>query len=347
MNRHHHVDASDRAAATGRTGLRLGLTALIGTFLAIAGSFSMSITSGWVASASAAPSSPAPRAPAGATSGYRLLGGDGGVFAFSAPFYGSAASDPALCPPNTSDREMPNGTCWSMATTPDGGGYWILNASTGVLSTYGDALSFGSPAAQFAGVGRENVPNFIDMASTPDGKGYWVLAEGLSGLGSVEHFGDAGFYGDETTTPGPSGHVGAPVALAATPSGKGYWIVDSDGGVFSFGDAGFYGSMGGTALAAGVVGLAPTLDGRGYWLVGADGGVFSFGDAQFGGSLATVRLNRPIIGISTDPTGTGYWLAAADGGVFALGGAPFEGSLVGTPLVRPIFAINAQPRPTA
>ena len=167
---------------------------------------------------------------------------------------------------------MPNGTCWSMASAPDGGGYWILNASTGVVTTYGDAISYGSPAAQFANVGREFVPEFIDIVSTPDGKGYRVLALGLSGLGSVEHFGDAGFFGDELTPTASSGHVGTPVAMAATPSGNGYWIVDSDGGVFAFGDAGFYGSMGGVRLNAPVVGVAATADGHGYWLAASDGG---------------------------------------------------------------------------
>ena len=67
---------------------------------------------------------------------------------------------------------MPNGTCWSMASTPDGGGYWILNASTGVITTYGDWVSSRRPAAQFANVGRESIPNFIDIVSTPDGNGY-------------------------------------------------------------------------------------------------------------------------------------------------------------------------------
>ena len=263
------------------------------------------------------------------------------MFAFTAPFEGSAATDPSRCPPNTTDRSMPNGTCWSMASAPDGGGYWILNASTGVVTTYGDAISYGSPAAQFANVGREFIPSFIDIVSTPDGKGYWVLALGLSGLGSVEHFGDAGFFGDELTPTASSGHVGTPVAMAATPSGNGYWIVDSDGGVFAFGDAGFYGSMGGVRLNAPVVGVAATADGHGYWLAASDGGVFAVGDAPFGGSMAGVHLHGAIVDVAGNPTGGGYWLAGADGGVFALGGAPFDGSMAGLSLAQPIFTISA------
>ena len=273
--------------------------------------------------------------------GYRLLGGDGGVFAFGAAFAGSAASDPTRCAPNTVDRQMPDGTCWSMAATPDGGGYWILNASSGQIWDYGTAPDEGSPAATFDSVPREFVPNFIGIASTPDGRGYWVLALGLSGMGSVLPFGDARFYGDETTSPGPAGHVGAPVALVPTRSGAGYWIVDSDGGVFTFGDAAFYGYMGGTRLDSPVVGAARTNDGSGYWLVAGDGGVFSFGDAGFSGSMYGSHLAAPVVGMAADPGGGGYWLAGRDGGVFAFGGAPYLGSLAGTALARPIFAVTS------
>lgn len=86
--------------------------------------------------------------------GYRLLGGDGGVFSFGAAFAGSAASDPTRCPADTVDRQMPDGTCWSMAATPDGGGYWILNASSGQIWDYGTAPDEGSPAATFDSVPR-------------------------------------------------------------------------------------------------------------------------------------------------------------------------------------------------
>src|ERR1700730_16028997 len=58
----------------------------------------------------------------GDTSGYWLVGGDGGVFAFDTVFAGSAAADSGLCPPNTADRSEPEGTCWAIAATPDGGG---------------------------------------------------------------------------------------------------------------------------------------------------------------------------------------------------------------------------------
>ena len=287
-----------------------------------------------------------PTSAASSAPGYRLEAGDGGIFTFGAPFEGSAASDTTRCPANPPARSMPNGSCWSMAPTADGSGYWILNAYSGVIYPYGDAVSYGEPAdtAAYAG-GADTWPTAIGIVATPDAKGYWVLDQGLSGLGSVQNFGDAVNFGDETTIAHGTAHVGKPVALAATHDGKGYWIVDSDGGVFSFGDAAFYGSMGGKHLNAPVVGIAVTSDGNGYWLAGADGGVFSFGSAPFGGSMANTALVKPIVGIAANARGTGYWLAGADGGVFAFGGAPFLGSLGGQDLNRPVFAISSLPLP--
>jgi len=300
-----------------------------------------------VAGASPPGGSPTPTVPTStpaltpASAGYRLLGGDGAAFSFSAPFLGSAASDPTSCPVILVDRDMPDGSCRSMATTPDGGGYWILNASTGVITAFGDATLHGDPAETRAGTSRAQLPTFIGITVTPDGNGYWVLELGLSGLGSVEGFGDAAVYGDEVmAAAGGAGHVGMPVALVSTADGAGYWIVDSDGGVFTFGDAAFRGSMGGVRLVAPVVGMAATPGGGGYWLVAADGGVFAFGDAAFSGSMGGTPLVAAVVGMAADPNGRGYWLAAADGGVFAFG-APFLGSMGGHPLNRPVFAVSA------
>jgi hypothetical protein len=276
------------------------------------------------------------------TSGYWLMAGDGGVFSFGAPFYGSAASDVSRCPPNPPGRSMPRGSCWSMASTPDHAGYWILNAYSGAIYPYGDAVSYGQPAdtSSYHG-GADLWPNSIGIVPTPDGGGYWVLEEGLSGLGSVQGFGDAAFFADEATSSHGTGHAGTPVAMAATSDGKGYWIVDSDGGVFTFGDATFYGSMGGRHLNAPVVGVAATPDGNGYWLASSDGGVFTFGDAVFRGSMGGKPLNEPMIGIAANPDGTGYWTAASDGGVFSFGDASFLGSMGSQHLNQPIFDIAA------
>ena len=283
-------------------------------------------------------------APASATAsgpGYWLLGSDGGVFSFSVPFLGSAASPPSTCAPNVVDRGFPDGTCLAFAATPDGGGYWILNVDKGTITAFGNAGDFGEPADDFVGVPRELVPTGKAIVSTPTGQGYWVLEVGLSGAGSVLPFGDADFFGDTVTILQQTmvEFHGEPVGLVATPSGQGYWEVYSDGGVFGFGDAGFFGSTGGIHLNKPIVGMAATPTGNGYWLVASDGGVFAFGDAVFFGSTGAIHLNKPIVGMARNAAGTGYWLVATDGGVFAFGGAPFVGSMGGTPLARPIAGI--------
>jgi len=282
---------------------------------------------------------PSPPAP-----GYWLVAGDGGVFGFNVPFFGSAASDPTRCPPNLVDRDLPFGTCFSIAATPTGRGYWILNGDAGKIYRYGDAGDYGEPATKWAGTSREFVPSARAIVSTPSGHGYWVLELNASGAATIDPFGDAKSYGDSQKLASTThqGFNGEPVGLAATPDGKGYWEVHSDGGVFGFGDAHFYGSMGSAHLKSPVVGIASTLDGKGYWLASADGHVYPFGDATHTSDLSGIRLAKPIVGITTDASGPGFWLAAADGGVFGLGGAPFLGSMGGKRLHEPVFGITSR-----
>ena len=98
----------------------------------------------------------------------------------------------------------------SMATTPDGSGYWMTAADGGVFS-FGDAHFYGS-----TGNIHLNKP-IVGMAATPDGKGYWLVAAD----GGVFSFGDAHFYGSTGNI-----HLNKPiVGMAATPDGKGYWLV--------------------------------------------------------------------------------------------------------------------------
>ncbi len=201
-----------------------------------------------------------------------------------------------------------------MATTPDGGGYWMTAGDGGVFS-FGDAPFYGS-----TGNIRLNKP-VVGMAATPDGKGYWFVASD----GGIFTYGDAGFYGSTGNV-----RLNQPiVGMATTPDGKGYWLVASDGGIFSFGDAPFFGSTGNIRLNKPVVGMAATPDGKGYWFVASDGGIFSYGDAGFYGSTGNVRLDQPITGMLPSPDGGGYLLVADDAGVFAFGDAPFAGSLGG------------------
>src|SRR5580698_2673638 len=177
-----------------------------------------------------------------------------------------------------------------MASTHDGGGYWIV-ASDGGIFNYGDAAFLGS-----AGAIALNKP-IVGMAATPDGGGYWLVASD----GGIFSYGDAHFYGSTGSI-----HLNQPVVgMAAAPGGGGYWLVASDGGIFNYGTAPFLGSMGGTPLNAPIVGMAGTANG--YWLAAKDGGVFNFG-TQFLGSMGGQANANPIRAIVATPSGQGYWL---------------------------------------
>ena len=171
-----------------------------------------------------------------------------------------------------------------MASTADGGGYWLV-ASDGGIFSFGDATFFGS-----TGSIRLNKP-IVGMAATPDGGGYWLVASD----GGIFSYGDARFYGSTGSLVLNSPVVG----MAAGPGGGGYWLVASDGGIFDYGNAGFFGSAGDLRLNKPVVGMAATPDGGGYWLVASDGGIFNYGDANFYGSTGSIKLNEPIVGMSS------------------------------------------------
>ena len=297
-----------------------------------------------VADASPGVASPAPHA--SLVPGYWLVGLDGGVFAYNAPFEGSGTpgpGSPGLCPfafgPSlnisaaslaNSDQVISQISCVGIAAAGAKPGYWIANFSSlpsgfGAATTPG-VLGCSGLNGAFGG--------WSGIAPTSNG-GFFLVSEN----GGVLGCGDATPLGGVTNLP----VVGSIVGIASTPDGKGYWLAASDGGVFAFGDANFYGSMGGKVLNRPVAGMAATPDGKGYWLVASDGGVFSFGDATFSGSMGGQSLNREVTGIAANPDGPGYWLVAADGGVFAFGGAPFEGSLGGTRLNAPIVGIAPTP----
>jgi hypothetical protein len=203
--------------------------------------------------------------------GYYTYGDDGSLTGFGNDSYLNYLGDLS-----TVDLNQP---IVGMATTPDGGGYWMV-ASDGGIFSFGDAGFYGSTGAI-----RLNKP-IVGMATTPDGGGYWMVASD----GGIFSFGDAGFYGSTGAI-----HLNQPiVGMASTPDGKGYWMVASDGGIFSFGDAGFYGSTGAIHLNEPIVGMTSTPDGGGYWLTASDGGIFSFGDAQFAGSLGGLGITNVV-----------------------------------------------------
>ncbi len=245
--------------------------------------------------------------------GYRMVAGDGGIFSFCEPFYGSMGGRPLDAP------------IVGAVESPDRAGYWLV-ASDGGVFAFGDARFFGS-----IGGHPLNRP-IVGMTATADGRGYWLVASD----GGVFAFGDARFHGST----GSIRLTRPVVGITATPDGGGYWLVASDGGVFAFGDARFMGSTGGHPLNRPVVGIAATNDGHGYWLVASDGGLFTFGDAAFHGSMGGRPLNEPIVGMKATADGSGYWEVAADGGVFSFGSATFHGSTGALRIVAPIVAMT-------
>ena len=304
------------------------------TFRVAAAGTVLCLTLGLTSAAGATP--PGDRTSVRPTPGYWLVGADGGVFAFDAPFHGSgtaAASPLGACGFVPAPPSWAADGCVGIAAVPNGLGYWLVNTARGALP-YGQAGPLPPPStcSTLNDPGLRVPGFFTGMASSNSGAGYWEV----TGLGYVYACGDV----QQPLGGSTSVRVGAEVVgIAATTDGKGYWLVSSDGGVFAFGDALFAGSMGGKPLHAPIVGIAPTPDGNGYWLAAADGGVFSFGDAAFAGSMGSKSLNAPVVGIASTPDGAGYWLAAADGGVFSFGTAPFDGSMSGKPLARPVVGI--------
>jgi len=214
-----------------------------------------------------------------------------------------------------------------IAPTPDGQGYWLVNAVGGV-SSHGSAIAHGSMLGLPLNAPIEH------LVPTPDGGGYWLVASD----GGIFSFGDARFFGSMGGQ-----WLNRPVVdLAPTADGGGYWLVASDGGVFAFGDAAFLGSMGGMPLNRPVVGIAADPATGGYWLVASDGGVFAYG-APFEGSTGAVILASPVNGMAATADGQGYWFVASDGGVFAFGDAGFHGSAAGLALAAPVTGMAADP----
>jgi hypothetical protein len=243
------------------------------------------------------------------SSGYWLAGSDGGVFAFGAPFYGSAApfhpAEPIV----------------GISSTPNGEGYWLAASDGGVFS-FGNAQFYGSLPSTNPGVN-----DIVGITTDPDTGGYWLVGSN----GGVFSY-DAPFFGSlGTAIPTVSDIVG----IAATTNGEGYYLVGSDGVVYPFGNAHSQGNASSVnGFHGGVVGIAVDQTTGGYWESAADGGVFAYG-APYDGSMGGTALNKAIVGISAVPAGAGYTIAGGDGGVFAYGTA-FDGSMGGKKLNAPI-----------
>ena len=260
---------------------------------------------------------PSVRAATGvSTSGYWLLGSDGGLFSYGpgAKFYGSTGAIPL------------NQPIVGMAPTPDSRGYWMV-ASDGGIFSFGDAAFYGSMG------GKPLNQPIVAMAATRTGKGYWLVASD----GGIFSFGDAAFFGSTGAT-----KLNKPIVdIVPTPSGRGYWMAASDGGIFSFGDGGFFGSTGAIKLVKRIQSMATTPSGNGYWMVAGDGGVFSFGDAKFYGSAAETGSDKRDVDIAPSASGNGYYMTASNGAVYAYGDAQFFGAAADTKLSHGIIAMVA------
>ena len=251
-------------------------------------------------------------ASAAAADGYRVVGLDGGVFAFGdAAFLGSTG---AL---------RLNQPIVGMAATPTGNGYWLVAADGGIFS-FGDAT----------------LPRLHRRASdSTNPSSAWPPPPPATATGSSPPTAAS----SASATPRFHGSTGALrlnqpiVGMAATPTGNGYWLVASDGGIFSFGDAQFHGAAVGTARDP-VVGLAVTASGQGYRVVTLAGAVTGFGDAAIVPG-APPSGGAPIVGIATTRSGNGYWLLALDGSVLAYGDAPALGAAPNGGRQRPAVGI--------
>jgi hypothetical protein len=242
------------------------------------------------------------------SSGYDLVGSDGGVFVFGTPGQGFFGSLPGL-------GVKVNNIVGIVPTSTDEG-YFLVGSDGGVFA-FGNAPFENS----LPGLGVK-VNNIVGIVPTADDQGYFLVGSD----GGVFAFGNAPF---ENSLPGLGVHVNNIVGIVPTADDGGYWLVSANGAVYALGDAPFVGSLGGNSPTP-IVGIAATHDSGGYWLVGQNGSVFPFGDASSFGSLPALGVSvSNIVAVVPTPDGQGYWLIGSDGGIFAFGDATEIGSLPG------------------
>ncbi len=264
--------------------------------------------------------------------GYWLVAADGGVFDFgNATYQGSAYSKGFTGLTGAHPLAAP---VVGIASTPNGNGYWLLEANGTVLS-FGDAGDYGQ-------LGQP--ANIVGIASTADGRGYWLLGAD----GAVYGFGDASSYGSLNL----GGQAAKAVSIVTAPNGTGYSIILSNGQVVGFNGGPSSPALGSTTTGHGAPVIAAAILGdpapgtppvinegntasSGIIVASADGGTAAEDGATDLGSTYTYGitglsgsrpLNAPVVGVAATPDGKGYWLVAADGGVFDFGDAHFYGS---------------------
>ena len=260
--------------------------------------------------------------PSTTSHGYWLVGSDGGIFSFNAPFFGSTGS------------MLLQRSVVGVVPTKDHAGYW-LDASDGGVFSFGDTVFYGSiPGLGIHPYGSGlphslNAP-VVGMVPSADQGGYFMVASD----GGVFAFGDAKFAGSCYSV---GGCVGAAVAVMPDASGNGYWVVTQTGNVYGFGDASNFGGPGNTGSP--VTSAVRTPSGNGYWVLTANGNVYAYGDAKnAAGAPGAFGRTNPATAVFTTSDNSGYWIASANGSVYPVGGAPFYGSMAGTRLNGSIIA---------
>jgi hypothetical protein len=249
--------------------------------------------------------------------GYRLVGGDGGVFDYGSTPYKGGLHGKVLPAPIV-----------GIANTNDAQGYWMVGNS-GKVYPFGDAGNYGELSSAPASL-------VIGVAATVDSKGYWLAEAG----GTVVAFGDAEKF------PPVSKPTSPVVAIVADPQGGGYWLVTKDAKIYALGTAHLYGEANGEPPVAGSVAAMSALpDANGYWLLSSAGTVYAFGAAK---NFTFTGGNKPpsgssFVGIAAFPDGDGYWLVTSTGYVEGFGSARYLGDEHTAKLTKPIFGISAYP----
>jgi hypothetical protein len=216
----------------------------------------------------------------------------------------------------------------AIASTPSGGGYWLVN-SAGRVFAFGDAAHRGDM------YGRYIHAPVVDVVPTPSGGGYWLVGRD----GAIYDFGNARWHGSMRQR-----GISAPiVAGASTKSGNGYWLFGRNGAVYNLGDARWHGSMRQRGISAPIVDGTATKSGNGYWMVGRNGAVYNLGDARWYGSMRDENTNGMVVDIARTPSGDGYWLVSTAGSIYHFGDAKWRGSMGGQLMLSNVVSIAAPP----
>jgi len=199
--------------------------------------------------------------------GYYLVGADGAVYAYNAPYHGGVNNAGS----GGGTALIPGNRIVGMAVDPANGGYDLVD-NQGHIYGFGGAPYF--DVISYASSANEQIAS---ISFSPSGNGFYALTKD----GRVLSYGDVAGQGGYL-----SGLVGSPVSISRQPGTNGFVITTSSGCAYAYSGAQYYGGMCGKALNGSIVGLTVTPDGKGYWLVGSDGGVFAFGDATYAGSVS-------------------------------------------------------------